>query len=120
MIESEDSDSLSLLFKLYSMVPNTLSKICQIVSKRIQDEGTNKLHKAYQQKDTKLFVETLISLYEQHESMISLCFKNHADFSKALSDGYSVILNTPIIDKQRPTSSTSNASNSTANGGDDD
>ena len=32
--------------------------------------------------------------------MISLCFKNHADFSKALSDGYSVILNTPIIDTQ--------------------
>ena len=47
-------------------------------------------------KDTKLFVETLISLYEHHESMISLCFKKHADFSKALSDGYSVILNTPI------------------------
>lgn len=49
MMESQDTDSLSLLFKLYSMVPNTLQKICVIVSKRIQDEGTNKLHKAYQQ-----------------------------------------------------------------------
>ena len=49
MIEGEDTDSLSLLFKLYSMVPNTLQKICVIVSKRIQDEGTDKLHKAYRQ-----------------------------------------------------------------------
>eukprot|EP00485_Elphidium_margaritaceum_P010875 CAMPEP_0202690706 /NCGR_PEP_ID=MMETSP1385-20130828/5620_1 /ASSEMBLY_ACC=CAM_ASM_000861 /TAXON_ID=933848 /ORGANISM="Elphidium margaritaceum" /LENGTH=784 /DNA_ID=CAMNT_0049345997 /DNA_START=27 /DNA_END=2381 /DNA_ORIENTATION=+ len=98
MIQSEDMQSLSLLFKLYSMVPNTLAKICAIVSRRIQDEGIDKLQKAYQQKDTKVFVETLIALYEHHEKIISQCFKNHADFSKALKDGYSVILNTPSID----------------------
>lgn len=51
----------------------------------------------YTQKDTKLFVETLINLYQHHEKIISLCFKNHADFSKALKDGYSQILNTSII-----------------------
>eukprot|EP01084_Bolivina_argentea_P010147 18908_1 len=91
MIKEEDYKSLTLLFKLYSMVPNTLPKICIIISKRIQDEGCNKLERIYQQKNTKLFVETLINLYEHHEKIISQCFKNHADFSKALKDGYSLI-----------------------------
>ena len=48
--------------------------------------------------------------------MISLCFKNHADFSKALSDGYSVILNTPIIDKQHSSSSSANTTSTDDNG----
>jgi len=97
MIKLEDYASLTLLYKLYSMVPNTLPKICHIVSKRIQDEGIDKLQKAYEQKDTKVFVETLINLYEHHEKIISQCFKNHADFTKALKDGYYVILNTPTM-----------------------
>ena len=49
MIQNENYKSLSLLFKLYSMVPNTLQKICIIVSKRIQDEGCHQLQKAYHQ-----------------------------------------------------------------------
>eukprot|EP01084_Bolivina_argentea_P035014 64915_1 len=100
MMANEDYASLALLFKLYSMVPNSLPRICQIVSTRIQHEGTDALQKAYAQKDTKLFVETLIHLYEEHEVMISQCFANHADFCKALKDGYSVILNNKK-DKQR-------------------
>jgi len=114
MMRAEDYHSLALLFKLYSMVPHTLPMICRVVSRRVQDEAAESLRKAYHEKNTRVFVETLLTLYAHHEAMISRCFANHADFSKALSDAYSVILNAQrMFDSNSDDDATSNSQSKT-------
>lgn len=97
MMTNKDYKSLSLLYKLYSCAPNTLPNICKIVSKRIEDECVEKLKNAFLKKNTKIFVETLLKLYINHENIIDNCFKNNSDFSKSLKDGYSTILNNTSV-----------------------
>ena len=82
LISNKNENGLKLLYKLYSCVPSTLLLICKIISKRIYDEGIELIVNNYKQKNTKLFVESLIKLYETHENIIINCFNNNPDFSK--------------------------------------
>lgn len=93
MLTNNATTDLSALYRLCSMIPQSLPVIARIVRDHIMDVGNQLVEKLQASKDFSTYVASLMTIHSQFFDIVVRSFKGDTELHKALKDAFEAIVN---------------------------
>ena len=100
MLETKKDDQLTNIYKLFKLLPRSLTEITEKFDPYIRSRGKALYENKELSKDPKKFVPELINLKKEMDKLVQECFENNADFQDVKNKAFSLFMTKDYYAKQ--------------------
>ena len=100
MLETKKDDQLTNIYKLFKLLPRSLTEITEKFDPYIRSRGKALYENKELSKDPKKFVPELINLKKEMDNLVQECFENNADFQDVKNKAFSLFMTKDYYAKQ--------------------
>ncbi|KAJ6231235.1 cullin-1 [Anaeramoeba flamelloides] len=109
LVKDDKTEDLQRMYKLLNRIENGLQPLVETLEKHILAKGLEKLTevKTTASKNPRIYVETILGVYQKYYDVVQNSFRKHPDFVKALDKACRRFINKNAVTDLSKTSSTS-------------
>ena len=100
MLETKKDDQLTNIYKLFKLLPRSLTEITEKFDPYIRSRGKALYENKELSKDPKKFIPELINLKKEMDNLVQECFENNADFQDVKNKAFSLFMTKDYYAKQ--------------------